>query len=133
MHWMQFYAYFFMEAQKAKLIPWDWRSADGRPNRVEWSEVSGVVCWNQNRDVYVGEILLKNGGAGWKTAGQETSSHLITRAFFVFFYFPEALSRNTGRERVAGTGEGGWKKTVRGRRSRDGGGPGGNYATAVPG
>lgn len=65
---------------------------------MEWSEVSGVVCWNQNRDVYVGEILLKNGGAEWKTAGQETSSHLITRDFFVFFYFPEALSRNMGRE-----------------------------------
>jgi len=64
---------------------------------VEWSEVSGVVYWNQSRDVYVGEILLKNSGAGWKTAGQETSSHLITRDFF-FFYFLEALSKNMGRE-----------------------------------
>lgn len=73
---------------EAKPIPWDRRSADGRPNRVEWSEVSGVVCWNQRRYVYVGEILLKNGGAGRKTAGQETSSHLIMRDFFVFFYFP---------------------------------------------
>lgn len=90
---------------------------------MEWSEVSGVVCWNQSRDVYVGEILLKNGGAGWKTAGQETSSHLITRDFFVFFYFPEALSRNVGRE------DGG------GGRKRSGGdrGTGGNYTTAVPG
>lgn len=70
----------------------------GRPNRVEWSEVSGVVCWNQSRDVYVGEILLKNGGAGWKTVGQETSSHLITRDVFVFFYFPGALSRSMKRE-----------------------------------
>lgn len=64
-----------------------------RSNRVEWSEVSGVACRNQSRDVYVGEILLKNGGAGRKTAGQETSSHLITRNLFVFFYFPGALSK----------------------------------------
>lgn len=66
---------------------------------MEWSKVSGVACWNQRRYVYVGEILLKNGGAGRKTAGQETSSHLITRDFFVFFYFPGGRYReNTGRE-----------------------------------
>lgn len=94
---------------------------------MEWSEVSGVVCWNQSRDVYVGEILLKNGGAGWKTAGQETSSHLITRDFFVFFYFPEALSRNMERE------DSGGGRRRSGGRSRNGGGLGGNYATAVPG
>lgn len=72
----------------AKPIPWDRRSADSRLNRVEWSEVSGVALLEpESGDVYVGEILLKNGGAGRKTAGQETSSHLITREFFVLFYF----------------------------------------------
>lgn len=91
---MHFYAFVDGRA-KRKAIPWDRRSADGRLNRVEWSEVSGVACWNQSRDVYVGEISLKNGGAGRKTAGQETSSHLITRDFFVFFYFPERVIEET--------------------------------------
>ena len=86
-----------------------------------------MVCWNQSRDVYVGEILLKNGSAGWKTAGQEISSHLITRDFFVFFYFPGTLSKNMGRE------DSGGGKRRSGASSRSGGGPGGNYATAVSG
>lgn len=84
---------------------------------MEWSEVSGVACWNQSRDVYVGEILLKNGARGRKTAGQETSSHLITRDFFAsFFYFPAASSRKRTRERRGG--EAGAEKKDRERSSR---------------
>lgn len=88
--------------------------------------MSGVACWNQRRYVYVGEILLKNGGAGRKTAGQETSSHLITRDFFVFFYFPGGVIEEHGaRERQ--------RRMAAERSLRRRNGLGGNYATAVPG
>lgn len=55
---------------------------------MEWLEPeSGCLRWGN---------LTKEWRAGRETAGQETSSHLITRDFFAsFFYFPGALSRNT--------------------------------------
>lgn len=84
-----------------------------------------MACWNQSRNVYVGEILLRNGYGAGSGCGQENqlASH-NEGCLFVFFHLTEALSRKTARE---------WRKkkeTVKGVRGTC---LGGNYATAVPG
>lgn len=77
--------------------------------------MSGVACWNQSRDVYVGEISLKNDGAGAENswARNQLASHNERLLRLLLF---------SGARYRGSTGAGGqWqRKKVAKRSSRDG-------------